>query len=127
MFRIRLKELREHFKYSQAVLAEKIGVSQSAVGMWESGRNMPESAKLEALATLFEVSTDYLLGRDMAADAQKEKPIPKDEFSEDECELLRLFRGLNAEGREKALGLLDDLVATGKYVQKNNAALVAAQ
>lgn len=71
MFRIRLKELREQFHLSQAALAKKIGVSQSAVGMWESGRNMPESTKLEALATLFDVSTDYLLGRDVAEEQPK--------------------------------------------------------
>lgn len=127
MFRIRLKELREHFKYSQAVLAEKIGVSQSAVGMWESGRNMPESAKLEALATLFEVSTDYLLGRDMAADAQKEKPVPKDELTDDERELLRLFRQLNAEAQARLLDTADDMVRSGKYAPKNNAAVMAAE
>lgn len=132
MFRIRLKELREHFKYSQAVLAEKIGVSQSAVGMWESGRNMPESAKLEALATLFEVSTDYLLGRDMAADVQKEKPADfggtdKDELSEDERELLRLFRQLNAEAQERVKEYADLLLQSGNYGKKSDAHSMAAR
>lgn len=64
MFQVRLKELRERAGFSQAVLAKKVGVAQSTVGMWESGRNKPENSKLEALATLFNVSTDYLLGRD---------------------------------------------------------------
>ena len=63
MFSIRLKELREKAGYSQAQLAKKIGVGQSTVGMWENGKNKPQNAKLEMLATLFDVSIDYLLGR----------------------------------------------------------------
>lgn len=31
--------------------------------MWESGKNRPEAATLAALADYFEVSVDYLLGR----------------------------------------------------------------
>ena len=63
MFSIRLKQLREEQGYSQAVLARKLGVGQSTVGMWENGKNKPQNAKLEMLAEIFGVGTDYLLGR----------------------------------------------------------------
>ena len=63
MFAIRLKELREEAGYSQSVLARKLGVRQSTVGMWENGQKKPQNAKLEMLASIFDVSTDYLLGR----------------------------------------------------------------
>ena len=46
MFQVRLKALRERAGLSQAALAKKVGVGQSTVGMWESGRNKPENAKL---------------------------------------------------------------------------------
>lgn len=126
MFRIRLKELREQFKLSQAALADKIGVSQSAVGMWESGRNMPESTKLEALANLFQVSTDFLLGRDVIDEPQKEKPVVNDGNDMDEAKLLALFRQLNTEGRERLLENADDMVKSGKYI-KSDASDVAAK
>ena len=71
MFQIRLKELREKSGMSQAALAKELGVVQSTVGMWESGKNKPENAKLEALANIFQVSTDYLLGRTDTPDALK--------------------------------------------------------
>lgn len=58
MFSIRLKQLREQAGYSQSVLARKLGVRQSTVGMWESGKNMPQNAKLEMMASIFNVSTD---------------------------------------------------------------------
>lgn len=63
MFELRLKELREEKGYSQEQLARKLGVRQSTVGMWENGRNKPKNEKLERLANIFDVSTDYLLGR----------------------------------------------------------------
>ena len=63
MFKIRLKELREQLGFSQARFARAIGVSQSTVGMWESGKNTPTFSTLESLANYFGVTVDYLLGR----------------------------------------------------------------
>ena len=63
MFSLRLKALRENAGYSQAQLARILNVRQSTVAMWENGTNKPQNAKLEQLATIFNVTTDYLLGR----------------------------------------------------------------
>lgn len=63
MFNIRVKELRENANMSQAQLAKRLGVAQSTVGMWENGKNRPQNAKLEMMATMFNVSTDFILGR----------------------------------------------------------------
>lgn len=62
-FQIRLKQLRESTKTSQHQLAMVLGVSQSTVGMWESGKNLPSVTTLMELADYFGCSTDYLLGR----------------------------------------------------------------
>lgn len=67
VLQIRLKELREKKGISQYKLASDLGVAQSTVGMWENGKNRPESATLSALADYFQVSVDYLLGRESAA------------------------------------------------------------
>ena len=69
MFRIRLKSLREGRGLSQTALGRKIGVKQSTIGMWESGKNMPEFANLEKLSKVFGVSIDFLLGRSDYPDA----------------------------------------------------------
>lgn len=58
----RLRDLREKFRYTQDVLAEKINVSYQQVWRWESGKNEPTSTTLVKLAKIFHVSTDYLLG-----------------------------------------------------------------
>lgn len=60
---IRIKALRENAGLSQAQLARKMGISQSTVGMWESGKSMPKNAALEKLASIFDATTDYILGR----------------------------------------------------------------
>ena len=46
MFQERLKELRKEKGYSQKVLAARRGVSQQAVGKWETGRSSPDPATL---------------------------------------------------------------------------------
>lgn len=64
MFQLILKELRENAGLSQRELAERIGVRQSTVGMWENGKNKPEYKRLLTLAELFGVDVNYLVGDD---------------------------------------------------------------
>lgn len=64
MFRIRLKELREARNLSQYSFAKHFGISQSTVGNWESGIRQPKTDVLERIAEFFNVSVDYLLGRE---------------------------------------------------------------
>ena len=64
MFSYRLKELRNKKSgLTQAKLAEVMNVSQQAVGLWERGKNMPSHELVAKLASFFNVSVDYLLGR----------------------------------------------------------------
>ena len=63
MFKDRLKELRKAAGYTQASLSAQVGVSQQAVGKWERGKSSPDPDTLAALAKLFGVSTDDLLGQ----------------------------------------------------------------
>lgn len=60
----RLKELRQENGLSQSVLAQKIGVSQKAIDYWERGVNEPKATYIVKLADFFDVSADYILGRE---------------------------------------------------------------
>ena len=53
--------LRHECGMSQDELAEKLDVSRQSVSKWESGKALPDSDKVLALAELFGVSTDFLL------------------------------------------------------------------
>lgn len=64
MFQVVLKDLREKHHLSQAKLAEKLGVAQSTVGMWENGKNKPEYKTLIKIAEFFNVSVNILTGQE---------------------------------------------------------------
>ena len=64
IFSERLKTLRKEKKLTQKELAEQIGISQKSYSHWETGKNEPSLENLIKLADLFEVSLDWLFGRD---------------------------------------------------------------
>ena len=57
-----LKECRKKQKMSQADLAAQLGVTQQAVGKWESGKSSPDPATVARIAELLGTTADYLLG-----------------------------------------------------------------
>lgn len=61
MLGARIALLRRNRSMSQLALAQALGVSASAVGMYEQGRREPPLETVVRLAELFGVSTDYLL------------------------------------------------------------------
>lgn len=61
MMGARIAALRRQAGMSQAALAQQLGCSASAVGMYEQGRREPPVDLLVQMARLFGVSTDYLL------------------------------------------------------------------
>ena len=62
----RIKKLREKQGYTQTELAKMLGVTRSCVNAWEMGISVPSTQSLVQLAQIFDISTDYLLGLDVA-------------------------------------------------------------
>ena len=62
MLNVRLKELRKENKMTQKEVAEKLGLKNVTIGLYESGARNPEVKTLIHLADMFKVSIDYLLG-----------------------------------------------------------------
>ncbi len=60
-----LKLLRTRANMKQTDLAKKLGIAQSTLSGWETGKFEIDNANLNKLALLFDVSIDYLLGRDI--------------------------------------------------------------
>lgn len=65
-----IKRLRQDSQLTQAQLAERLGVSYQAVSRWENETTYPDIELLPAIAALFGVTVDYLLGS--TAEDQKE-------------------------------------------------------
>lgn len=67
-FAHRLKQCREHKKssnpiWTQKYVADKIGMARTTYTAYENGTKLPPIDIVDNLATLLDVSTDYLLGR----------------------------------------------------------------
>jgi len=58
----RVKELRLTKGMTQSELAERIGMTSSAISSYEIGERQPSYDVLIKIAKLFNVTTDYLLG-----------------------------------------------------------------
>lgn len=78
----KIKELREKAGYSQSQLAKKLDVTRSSVNAWEMGLSSPTTQYIVAMAKLFHVSSDYILG------LQPNLFITLDGYTEEEAALI---------------------------------------
>lgn len=74
MFAEQIRAFRKKSGMTQAELAQYMGLSQQAVGKWETGRSSPDQNTLRQLADLFHVTVDSLLGRSEAGVAPWNAP-----------------------------------------------------
>lgn len=108
-FKDRFKYLRKQRRLSQTQIAIDLKVSKSLVGLYETGKRKPTADGLQEIADYFNVTLDYLVGKEdvsmyyfapeigMVAQAMREQPrlkklfltiyeLPKEDF-----ELIVLF------------------------------------
>jgi len=57
----RLKELRKRFGYSREKMGELLGISDSNIPRYESGKMTPSADIVARMAEVFNISADYLL------------------------------------------------------------------
>lgn len=62
-FRVRLQQLREKKRISRKVLSELCGLNPDAVRRYERNEQEPTLHSLIAIADFFDVTLDYLTGR----------------------------------------------------------------
>ena len=60
----KLKQLRKEKKLTLKQIAEELNISVSAYSNYEQGIRLPNYDILLKIADFFDVSTDYLLGRE---------------------------------------------------------------
>ena len=92
----RIKQLREQAGFSLAQLAPRLDVTRRCVNAWEMGLSMATTQYVVALAKLFHVSADYLLG--LAASSS----IVLDGYTQEEIELLyKLIRYFDDQKKQR--------------------------
>ncbi|MCL1820647.1 MAG: helix-turn-helix domain-containing protein [Oscillospiraceae bacterium] len=57
----RIRELRRGAKLTQKELSDHLGVSASAVGMYEQDRRTPDIETIAVICGMFNITADYLL------------------------------------------------------------------
>lgn len=72
MNRFKEQRLKNGF-HTQQELANKLYVNQTAVSQWERGVTVPSSPLLLKLSQMYNVSTDYLLGKDVPMASSTDK------------------------------------------------------
>lgn len=75
MLSSRLRSLRENRKITQADVADRIGVARTTYAMYEQGKREPDLETINTIASFYDVTADYLLGRTN----QKQVTIDKNE------------------------------------------------
>ena len=100
----RIKELRKEHKITQEKLAAILGISRSAIAMYETEKCDLSNDILIACASFFDVSTDYLLGQ---SDIKKAPSYEDAGRSAEEAELLKLFRAAPEALQDAALRVLE--------------------
>ena len=89
MIHERIKMLREQYNYSQADLANKLGIARTSVLAWENQTSVPAMKHIIAMAKMFRISTDYLL------EVDNKRTLSLDGLTEEEiaiiCNILNYF------------------------------------
>ncbi|WP_302612771.1 LexA family transcriptional regulator [uncultured Mitsuokella sp.] len=117
---IRLQELRKARGYSQQDVASLIGVGRTTYLKYENGDNRP-TRKLNELARLFNVSTDYLLGLTDTPTESLTQPLSQSLSKERGVRipvLGRVVAGIPIEAIEEVIDweeIPQKMAATGKF------------
>ena len=116
----RLKQLRKQRGYTQHQLAQTLGLSASAIGMYEQGRREPDSATLLKYANAFDVTVGYIID---SSDGQKKEvlaELKRTLYSQDGL----MFNGeeLNDEDVEQILAAIEVGTALAMARKKKNEA-----
>lgn len=119
-FASRLRQAREQSGLTQQDLAEKLGVTKSAVGNYENGVSSPKWDVLLKIFDILHVEPNFLYQDSFSLEFSK--PV---QLTPKQAALLESFDQLNEEGQTKAVEYVEDLVFTGRY--KNVLRLAWAQ
>lgn len=91
----RLRELRLRKHISQEDVARQIGITRSAYSHYEINNRQPVYETLKKLATLFNVSLDYIIGG--------ESSRPDTPVTPEAIEIIRILNGMDQERRKQSI------------------------
>ncbi len=102
-----IKELRKENNETQQQLSEALKINKYIISNWEQGRSEPSTEDLVKIATHFEITTDYLLGRE---DELGHIVAVESRLSKKEREIVELYNKLDGYQQQDILVQLKALV-----------------
>ena len=114
-FGTRLRDKRKELEITQPQLAEILGVSQSAIGSWETDTNSPRATLLYDLFDILHCDANYLF-QDETKELYKDKATPS-EFEN----IIKKYRDLDDHGKEMVdFTLQKEWERSTDLIEKNN-------
>lgn len=108
-FAQRVKSLRKQSDMTQEEVADRLNVTKQTISQYERGLRRPDMESLEEISELFNVSTDYLLGKsDITIQIVDEEDLAI--LRDKQFRLLYYYYTLlNHEGMKKLADYIEDL------------------
>ena len=103
---VRIKKALSIRNMKQSELCEKTKISKSVLSEYISGVYEPKQDRLFIIAEALNVDPVWLMGFDVPMEKEKGKTPSKDDLTEGEMAMLKLFRQIPVERQPEALDLL---------------------
>lgn len=110
----RIKILREEFGLSQAEFANKIGLTQQSISLYEKEERKPSQDVLEALSDFFNVSIDYLLGKSETRSPERIK------LSDEDISFMKGIKKLDEHEKKIIRNTMDYLMGVNTVYPHSN-------
>lgn len=106
---LRIREIRKKCGLTMKELGDRVGVSESAISQYETGKRQPDYETLLKIADYFGVSVDYLLGKEggAAADPELEELLEVLRSRKEMRVLFSLAKGASKEDIEQAVRIIE--------------------
>lgn len=118
----RIKQRRKQIGISQKGLSKAIGVSDSSISLWESDHTAPRGENLHELASALQCSPTWILFGDQDKNPESPRQLNDiQQLTEDEMEMLRLYRVLPGSEREAQMSNMKARVKN--HIRRLNALL----
>lgn len=107
-----MRALRMRSGITMKQLGKEMGMAESTISLYETGKRSPNVQALIRFADFFKVSIDYLVGRTDASYIC----MSDDAISDSEQRIIMDFRKLNKQGKEYVLQSIAMAVAIYKNI-----------
>ena len=116
-----LKKAREAIGLTQPQVADKLGISDGTYKNYEQGKREPNNTLLLKIADLYEVTTDYLLGRETKKEPDVLTRLSKEyNLSETEKILVSAYLSISKSERAKFIETIEKTIENKEQEEKNS-------